>query len=83
MEKEQGFDSIIKEMFDDDEDIREFINSKCMRAITECEEYLKAEYSGIIDDDELSIIREKECFKSGFTTGFKIFYAIQKYSKKI
>ncbi len=73
----------LQDLFTDDEDIRNFINSKCTKALTSCEEYLEKEYSGKYDEEELSIIREKECFNMGVVTGLKIAFAINKYSKII
>jgi hypothetical protein len=83
MEKENAFNDLIIDLFEDDEDFKNYINTKCMKAINQCDEYIKKEYSKEYDEDELSIMREKTCLQAGITIGVQLILTIQKYSKKI
>ncbi|MDF2608943.1 MAG: hypothetical protein K0R92_417 [Lachnospiraceae bacterium] len=81
--KEFNVDKLIYDIFEEDEDLRDYINTKCMKAISKCEEYIKKEYSGECDEDELSVLREKMCIKTGIAIGAHLAFTIQKYSKEI
>jgi proline dehydrogenase len=81
--KEFNVDKSIYDIFEDDEDLRDYINTKCMKAMSKCEEYIEKEYSGKYDDDELSVLTEKLCIKAGIAIGANLILTIQKYSKEI
>lgn len=49
-----------------DKEIREFICSRCEKALEENEEYMKAEMSGTVDHDELQEQAEVLCYLRGF-----------------
>jgi len=80
-EKECKLDKLFSDLFEEDEDFKNYINSKCVKAISYCDEYIDKEYSNKYDEDELSVMREKLCLETGIAIGAQLILTIQKYSK--
>jgi len=49
-----------------DRDIKEFVYLRCERALEENKEYMEAEKSGKVDQDELQQQAEALCYLKGF-----------------
>lgn len=81
MEKELCLEALYKNILECDEEFNNFINAKCTQAISSNKTYVNKEASGSIDEDELSIMREKICFVEGVRTGINLLLTIQNYSK--
>lgn len=55
------------ELGEADEKFIDYIDSKCIEAVTESEEYIKKEHSGNYSEQELSVMRERLVFMKAWS----------------
>lgn len=75
MEKE--LKGILRNVVEKDTEFDEYVNNKCINALSDCKEYMEKECSGIYSEEELSVLRENYIFKVGFVSALQLVFGIK------
>jgi hypothetical protein len=70
MEKIFELEMLLEQCQGKDKEFEEYIDKKCLKALTECREYIEKEYSQKCDEDDLNVMRERLIFKTAWVAGF-------------